>query len=528
MQQIKGTILKSRLGFVEQHWGREGVERVVGALSDDDQRALRTQLADSLADAGRPREAATHFLDAAAHCDAQNALELRRRASGAQLQAGFIAEGMELTKQVLRAVGMRMAKTPLRALMHALLRRAWLRVRGLGFTPRPLNEISQAELTRVDVCEGTSFGLALVDSFAAMDFSTRFLHLALRLGDPWRVSKALAFEIDWLAAMAQKKRALRLLARLEEMTLGFDNPTAESQVITTRALVDFFLHNKFGRAREQMTEAIAIYTAAVGRASIELDTINIFCNWTLYYRGELAELSRRVPAMAEAASRNGNNHTAVTLHCAFAAAWLAHMDPDDIEQGIIEALASWSTPGGAYQLQHFLALMSRIELALYRGRPEEVTGLIAAERGPMRRSMVDRPPIHAMLLSATMGRYAVGCAAAAAPGSSRRREMAHEAHKIARRCRKSPLPLMHAISQFIDGGASEVEGHTDEAVAQYRACLTQLDASDAFLYTHAVRYRLGGLVGGDEGAALRAASVEHFRNEGTRDPEKMLRMLIPG
>jgi uncharacterized protein (TIGR02265 family) len=41
MQQIKGTILKSRLGFVEQHWGREGVERVVASLSDDDQRALR-------------------------------------------------------------------------------------------------------------------------------------------------------------------------------------------------------------------------------------------------------------------------------------------------------------------------------------------------------------------------------------------------------------------------------------------------------------------------------------------------------
>lgn len=44
MQQIKGTILKSRLGFVEQHWGREGVERVVGSLPDDDQKTLRTLL----------------------------------------------------------------------------------------------------------------------------------------------------------------------------------------------------------------------------------------------------------------------------------------------------------------------------------------------------------------------------------------------------------------------------------------------------------------------------------------------------
>lgn len=44
MQQIKGAILKARLAFVEQHWGREGLERVIAALPDDDQRALRTVL----------------------------------------------------------------------------------------------------------------------------------------------------------------------------------------------------------------------------------------------------------------------------------------------------------------------------------------------------------------------------------------------------------------------------------------------------------------------------------------------------
>ena len=44
MQQIKGAILKSRLAFVEQHWGKEGQERVVASLPEEDQRALRTVL----------------------------------------------------------------------------------------------------------------------------------------------------------------------------------------------------------------------------------------------------------------------------------------------------------------------------------------------------------------------------------------------------------------------------------------------------------------------------------------------------
>lgn len=40
MQQIKGSVLKSRLGFVEEHAGTEGLERVMAALSPDDRRAL--------------------------------------------------------------------------------------------------------------------------------------------------------------------------------------------------------------------------------------------------------------------------------------------------------------------------------------------------------------------------------------------------------------------------------------------------------------------------------------------------------
>ena len=41
MQQIKGAVLKSRLGFVEDHFGKEGLARVLESLPADDQRLLR-------------------------------------------------------------------------------------------------------------------------------------------------------------------------------------------------------------------------------------------------------------------------------------------------------------------------------------------------------------------------------------------------------------------------------------------------------------------------------------------------------
>ena len=40
MQQIKGSVLKSRLAYVDEHFGKEGRERVLHALADDDRKAL--------------------------------------------------------------------------------------------------------------------------------------------------------------------------------------------------------------------------------------------------------------------------------------------------------------------------------------------------------------------------------------------------------------------------------------------------------------------------------------------------------
>jgi uncharacterized protein (TIGR02265 family) len=40
MQQIKGSVIKSRLAFVEEHAGKAGVDQVLAALKDEDRKAL--------------------------------------------------------------------------------------------------------------------------------------------------------------------------------------------------------------------------------------------------------------------------------------------------------------------------------------------------------------------------------------------------------------------------------------------------------------------------------------------------------
>jgi hypothetical protein len=491
-------------------------------------RGLRTQLADALADAGRPRDAAEQFLVAASGADAATTLELRRRAAGSLLQSGYVAEGLELTRTVLAGVGLTMARTPRRGLFWMVVRRAWLRIRGLGFRSRSLAEISQAELTRVDVCEGVSFGLALVDTFRSMDFSTRFLLSALRLGERWRVSRAIALETDFLAATAKSERAVRLLDRLEQLTATLDELPAAPQLMTTRGFVDFFVHSQFRRALASFTDAIASYRAVVGRAGFELDTVSMFCCWSLYYLGEIGELSRRVPAMAEAAARNGNRYTAVTLRCAFPIAWLARVEPDAIEAELDAALGSWTRTDGSYQLQHLFALCSRLDLALYRGRPEDVTPRIAPEWKQIRRSLVDRPPLQGLVLRSTLLRHAIACANQAPAGSSRRRDALAEARAHLRSFPRKSVPVIAYCATMFEGLIAEVEGRPEEAIARYRAALPGLGETETHLFEHAVHDRLGRLIGGDEGATLRRNVHRWLTDESVREPDTMLGMLLPG
>lgn len=44
MQQVKGTVLKSRLAFIDQHFGTAGRDKVLASLSPDDQHELQRLL----------------------------------------------------------------------------------------------------------------------------------------------------------------------------------------------------------------------------------------------------------------------------------------------------------------------------------------------------------------------------------------------------------------------------------------------------------------------------------------------------
>jgi hypothetical protein len=171
-----------------------------------------------------------------------------------------------------------------------------------------------------------------------------------------------------------------------------------------------------------------------------------------------------------------------------------------------------------------LALSSRIDLALYRGEPDRVTERIVPEMKGIRGALVDRPPLQGMMLRFALVRHAVA-RALASPAAHR--DALADARKHTRALR-SKLPLVRCSRTICEAMIDEMNGDNGQALRRYQSSLPELERSGAVLFLQAVRYRIGKLQGGDEGAALCTEIKTWLAREGVRDPDRMLAMLLPG
>src|SRR5262249_22584257 len=155
----------------------------LGSYNEPAARNLRIELAEALVNAGRGVEAAEEFLVASAGASAATSLDCQRRAAEQLLACGHLDRGFRTLRARLGQGGVRLPATPRGALMSLLWQRLRLRLRGLRWRERDESEISQRELTRLDVYKAVATSMAVVDTIRASDFQARGLLLALRLGE---------------------------------------------------------------------------------------------------------------------------------------------------------------------------------------------------------------------------------------------------------------------------------------------------------------------------------------------------------
>jgi hypothetical protein len=488
-------------------------------------RTLETALGHALVHAGRGEEAAHAFLSAAATAEGSEARELRRRAADQLLRSGRVDLGLATARDVLDAVGLRLARTPRGALFGLLVRRLQVRLRGLRFRERSEGSLSAAEIERMDLCWAIASGLALVDTVRGAHFQTRHLLLALEAGDPLRVARALATESAFSAADGGRAstRTKRLCDEAHRLAARLGHPYAVGWTQATTAFVAV-LEGRWSECRSQCDEAERTLREGCTGIQWELSTIHFWRTAALFYLGELRELAKRVVEREQEAESRGDLFAATCVRMNYATSvWLANDDPARAAAQAERSMREWSRRG--FHVEHFWELVSRLMRWLYEGRAKDALAAIDEAWTPLRRSLLLRVQLTRLESLSLRGR----CALAAAPeGGAARVELLRRAEADARNIARERMPWSSPLAELLLAGIAAVRGDDPRAISRLRAAESGFTAADMRLHAAASARCRGVLVGGDEGSTLIAQADTQMAAAGIRRPDRFARILAPG
>jgi hypothetical protein len=526
------------------HYARIAAERAARALAFDraadlyslalsvdaepDRRVLHEHLGDALSNAGRGAEAAPAYLAAAGAGDDAEALELRRRAAEQLLRSGRIDEGVDVLRRVLSVLGLRVPRTVRGAIVALVLRRSYIRLRGLGFRERAAGTIPARDLVRVDACWSAAMGLGLVDHIRGAEFQTRHLLLSLKAGEPYRVARALALETAFSAAAGGRAHA----ARLGAAALAQATRAAHPHAIALATLCIGLARHIEGRWREGrglLTEADAILRERCTGVAWELGTTAIHVLICLLFEGEWKRLAAEVPARVKEARERGDQYlvTNLPLRIGYIAS-LAAGRPEEAQRDIDEGMRVWSERG--FLLQHYMELVARVQIALYRKQEMEAWRLVTSRWAALQRSHLPRIPLILIESHHLRARAALGAAARAYEEGEPRRvaELLAVAEQDAQRIEREAMPWGDGLAALLRAGVAAARGHGDGAVGLLRSAQRALMTADMALYAAAAHRRQGEMLGGAPGRTLVEAADSVMSAQGIASPERIAAVLAPG
>ncbi len=493
------------------------------ALAPEMSTALRGKLGDAYANAGRGREAADVFLALASESKvAADAQELEQKAAHHLLRGGHIDDGMVVLERLLSSVDIALPKTPRRALSSLLWRRARVRMRGTGFKPRDPSQLTREELGRIDIVWSAACGLSMTDWIRGASFQALNLLLSLSSGETVRARRALLLEACHVAASGATERAQRLV---EAATGGkeLEDPYLRGWVALAQSYVAYFRGN-WRNAFERAEQADAVFSTNCANVVWERNTVHALSHWAQVYLGSLKTLGQMLPARLHEAQLQGNLYAVWALPATVSVIhWIARDDVAGGRAAVDRISDRWSLRG--YQLQHWNEMASNALLDIYAGDIEAARKRLEAGWGPISRSLLTKIQVVRFEVHELHARSAIA-AARVATGNDRARLLKiaeHHTDKLGR----EDLAWTKAITALRRAGVCETYQDSDAAVREYRAAIVAADAAELGMHAAAARVRLGALLGGDEGSALRDTGFATLRAEEVKNPDAFVALYAP-
>jgi eukaryotic-like serine/threonine-protein kinase len=492
----------------------------LGVQSDAERRELRLRLGEVFVLAGRGREAADVLAQAADGADPEVRLHCRVQSAEQLLLSGHIDDGLRALAVVLGEVGTPLPATPARALVSLLGHRVALRLRGRGrgVTLRREAQIPREQLTRLDVYRAVGHGLSMVDNVRGAVFNSRSLRLARRLGEPLRLSRALGVEAMFLGSQGDTAGEQRVLDELADLAAAVDAPFSRAWLIAAEACRAYF-GGRFLAAARTFGVAEGLCRETRTEAS-DVPSIRVLRGFSLMHAGELGQLRPLHEQWLAEAEQRGDLFLATVLRRGYALLALASGDIDSIGPALDRA--RWTTAEGSFHLQHWYEIQSRVELALCRGRADEVVATIDRCLIDLRRSHIARIQIVRCLALWLQAR--VHLMAARGPAALAR--ASRLARRIVAKLHRERVSYAAIWAELLDATERTATGHRDEATAALRRAAA-LGHDDLQLYGLIARHRLARYVDGAESAALRAEVATTATRLGIDTLEPLAALFAP-
>lgn len=490
----------------------------VGSFDERAAREIRTALAEALADAGNPPDAAAAFRAAADGAEPQVALQLRNRAAAELLRGGYLDDGMAELREVLAAVGLRLPRSPLSALLAAAWRRAWLRVRGMRWTERATSA-SERDLARLDVLQSVSVSLSNIDTMSGNAFQAHRMLLALRVGDPPRLADAFGIEAGYLATLGALDRAARLARIGDEL---YERSRERAAVIPfakwALAAIEYFGKSNFDAAYDLFASAETELLRVQRVRGWAMSMVQQYMCFAQRYRGKFAWLARTVPRLLREAERRADIYAAVNLRTGLNAVYLLRDRPDLAAHALADAEAAWPDRDRGFQVQHVWSLFAACAIDLYAREPGRGLERLAHAAPRLRSSLLMHVPILYVERE-----YLRGSLAAVARGP----RAAAEARRSARRLARRRVPMAAPMADSLRAVAARIDGDRKTAIALYDRAAFGFATLGMQAHAVAAQRNAGKLAGGDAGTARVAAADRWMTGERVKAPSQLARLLVP-
>jgi hypothetical protein len=447
-----------------------------GAHDDDARRRILVSRAEALGYAGHGHAAAQAYLAAAIGADPETSAHCRRLAAHELLVSGHIPEGQRLLDEIFTSIGEYFPRDARAA--RRFLAWQWFRtlLRGTRFTPRVTPDARALDRLRLDLFRTVSLALGTVDLVPGAAFQARGLLIALRLGDPRRITHALAYHAMYLASSGIRVPwARRLVSRAQELAAGLGSPFLIGWARAAEGMVEFFGGN-YVRATEILTDAESqMRERSVGTAA-ELNHVRVFITFALRRHGDFNALHERQREYLVDAQRRGDRYAAASFQWASNVGWLAR---DEVEQARDElAPDAWSPPEQGLHLQHWFRVRGLLELALYEDDRAAMPVL-----GEQIKEFLGPSFSHVEAVR-TETRYLLGRIAIVA-GDAR------AARRAVAPLRRNRAPYVRAFVRLVRAAADQLEGKLASAHAELTAAVADAESVEMMSLAALARLRLG-------------------------------------